>query len=102
MLKMFPVHPVGENRTFTPGVILPCSTRPVTTSPTPLILYTPDTGIRNAFLSLRFGGFATFSRASTRVCPATFSFFTFTEKPLYQGMFLETSARLSPWKPLIG
>merc|ERR1719208_376973 len=73
-----------------------------TTSPTPLILYTPDTGMRNAFLSCLFGRRTTFSRALTRVCPFTFSFFTFTSKPLYHGMFLDTSARLSPKNPLIG
>merc|ERR1719295_1366388 len=101
MEKMLPVQPVGEKRTLAPGEMAPCSTRPVITSPTPLILYTPDTGIRNAFL-LCLGGFTTFSSASMSVCPLTFSFLILTVQPLNHGMLSLTWFRLSPLKPLIG
>merc|ERR1712154_385471 len=40
--------------------------------------------------------------ASTRVCPLTFSFLILTSNPLYHGMFLDGSFKLSPLNPLIG
>merc|ERR1719208_630958 len=75
MEKHFPETPVGAKTTFGPGLSVPCSTRPVMTSPTPLILYTPDTGIRSGFLVGRFGTWTTLLSASRRVTPSTSFFF---------------------------
>merc|ERR1719238_107076 len=102
MEKSFPSTPVGANPTVQPGFNVPCSIRPVITSPTPLILYTPETGIRIGFLDGRLGQWTTSFRASRRVTPSTSFFFGLTLNPLYQSMLVEASMRLSPWNPDIG
>merc|ERR1719373_163303 len=107
MVKHLPVTPVGANPTGSLGWRAPCSIRPVITSPTPLILCTPETGIRSGFLLSRFGGFTTRSRASKRLTPEIFFFFLVTSQPLHHGisffwMSRPFSVRLTPKKPLIG
>merc|ERR1719225_2373747 len=91
-----------ELRKLKPGLRVPCSTRPVMTSPTPLILYTPETGIRSGFLFGRFGTWTTSFKAFKRVFPETSFFFGLTVNPLYQSMLVDSSIRLSPLKPDIG
>merc|ERR1719436_1108787 len=81
MVKALPVTPVGANPTGSLGQRKPCSIRPVITSPTPLILYTPLTGILKGLLSSRLGGLTSFSRASYRVVPEIFFFFLVTSQP---------------------
>merc|ERR1719510_888844 len=102
MEKHFPETPVGAKTTLGPGFKVPCSTRPVMTSPTPLILYTPETGIRSGFLVGRLGTWTTLFKASRRVFPETSFFFGLTVNPLYQSMLEDSSIRLSPLNPDIG
>merc|ERR1719373_506560 len=107
IVKHLPVTPVGANPTGSLGWSAPCSIRPVITSPTPLILWTPDTGIRSGFLESRFGGFTTRSRASNRLTPSMSFFFLVTFHPLHQGISFFWSSRplavrLTPRNPDIG
>merc|ERR1712137_1370186 len=93
---------VGRKMHSSPGDTLPCSTRPVITSPTPLILYTPETGIRRGFLRARLGGLTIFSRQSKRVSQWTGFFCDFTSAPDHQPMLEDFSSKLSPIQPEIG
>merc|ERR1719245_2143845 len=86
MVKHFPVTPVGAKPTGSLGRRAPCSIRPVITSPTPLILCTPDTGIRSGLELSRLGGFTTRSRASNRLMPLIFFFFLVTVHPFHHGI----------------
>merc|ERR1719373_1292089 len=107
IVKHLPVTPVGAKPTGSFGRRAPCSIRPVITSPTPLILCTPETGIRRGFLLSRLGGFTTRSRASNRFMPSIFFFFLVTSQPLHQGisffwMSKPFSVRLTPRNPDMG
>merc|ERR1719373_843092 len=107
IVKHLPVTPVGANPTGSFGWRAPCSIRPVITSPTPLILWTPETGMRSGFLLSRFGGFTTLSRASKRFTPSISFFFLVTFQPLHHGISFFWSSRplavrLTPRNPDIG
>merc|ERR550517_829988 len=96
IVHAFPDTPPGANSTTSFGESAPCLIRPVITVPTPLILYTPDTGIRKGLLVSRLGGLTTLSNTSYRVRPVNFSFLTLHDHPLYQGIsFLASSLPLS-------
>merc|ERR1719461_1359834 len=107
MVKHLPVTPVGAKPTWSLGLRAPCSIRPVITSPTPLILCTPETGIRRGLELSRFGGFTTLSSASNRFIPSMVFFFLVTFHPFHHGISfswraLPLSVRLTPRKPDIG
>mmetsp|Transcript_28092 Transcript_28092/g.68269 ORF Transcript_28092/g.68269 Transcript_28092/m.68269 type:complete len:252 (+) Transcript_28092:530-1285(+) len=94
---------VGRNVTSVPGFTVPCSTRPVSTSPAPLILYTPEMGTRSGLSLGRSGTTTIFSSASRSVSMCTFSFFRFsTSTPLHHAILSDFLIRLSPTQPLIG
>merc|ERR1719499_766694 len=107
MVNALPVTPVGAKPTGSFGLRHPCSILPVITSPTPLILYTPDTGILKGFFVSRLGGFTSLSKASYKFIPSIFFFFLVTLQPFHQGISfswisLPFAVRLTPKKPLIG
>ena len=64
-----PVLLGGMKVTFIPAFMIPVSTRPTGTVPTPLMEYTSLIGTRNG-LSVGFGGSATLSSASRRHGPS--------------------------------
>mmetsp|Transcript_102205 Transcript_102205/g.142270 ORF Transcript_102205/g.142270 Transcript_102205/m.142270 type:complete len:260 (-) Transcript_102205:217-996(-) len=108
-VKTLPVHAVeaewvGKNMHSSPGRTAPCSTRPVRTSPTPLILYTPESGTRILPDESRAGGLTQFSRQSRSVStwildePSRSS----TSIPFHQPIFSDFLMRLSPIQPEIG
>merc|ERR1712216_754258 len=92
----------GVNFTFDSLMMAPCSTRPVITSPTPLILYTPDTQVRMAASSVRFGGKQASLKASLRVSTWILLPSISRSTPLYQAIFSVFLTRLSPSQPEIG
>mmetsp|Transcript_22513 Transcript_22513/g.64861 ORF Transcript_22513/g.64861 Transcript_22513/m.64861 type:complete len:210 (-) Transcript_22513:1119-1748(-) len=71
----------------------PCAMRPVTTSPTPLILKTPVIGMRRGSATARSGGSNSFSAAASvrRARPPSAG-----AQPLHQGIFSEGRSRFSP------
>merc|ERR1712194_871663 len=71
-VNTFPVHGfedvcVGRNTTSSPGFTTPCSTRPASTSPTPLILQMPEIGMRMGALIGRSGTRQNLSKTSYTV-----------------------------------
>jgi hypothetical protein len=84
-----PAAPDGITMTFSPGFILPVSTLPTGTVPTPVIEYTSCIGILRG-LPTGFSGGSKVSSDSARV------------GPLYQGIFSDFLTKLSPFQPDIG
>jgi hypothetical protein len=84
-----PVTPAGITITLSFALMVPVSTLPTGTVPTPVIEYTSCIGILSG-LPTGFSGGSNESSASARV------------GPLYQGIFSDFFIRLSPFHPEIG
>merc|ERR1712167_140171 len=92
----------GVNLTLDSLRMAPCSTRPVITSPTPLILYTPETQVRMAASSVRFGGKQASLKQSLSVSTWMLAPSMVRSQPLYHGIFSVFLTRLSPSQPEMG